>query len=165
MKMNKVLYVFFILLGFFSNISFSQEKKDTSKFYLSDEFIRTLYLIEVGEEEPELPNHICLKLYNSFEDDVILKVNNDILYEGTLYKNTGHKFALFMIDKRNYNDFILFQYYSKRYNTKIEVALDTRYGSTSIDIGMGEHLPPEDWEGPYPIKCTIVYRMSGCTSL
>jgi|SRR5690554_1585264 len=163
--MNKELYIFFILLGFFSNISFSQEKKDTSKFYLSNQFIRILYAIEVGEEEPEYPNYICLKLYNSFEDDVILKANNDILYEGTLYKNTGHKFALFMIDKRNYNDFILFQYFSKRFNTKVETVLDTRYGCSFVSLSMGEHLPPKDWEGFYPIKCTIVYRMSGCTSL
>lgn len=165
MKMNKALHVFFILLGFFSNISFSQEKKDTSEFYLSDQFIRTLYLIEVGEEEPEFPNHICLKLNNSFEDDVILKANNDTLYEGVLYKTTGHEFTLYMIDKRNYNDFILFQYYSKRYNTKVETVLDTRYGCALISLDMDEHLPLKDWEGFYPIKFTIVYRMSGCTAL
>src|SRR5690625_938973 len=99
--MNKEHYIFFILLGFFSNISFSQEKKETSKFYLSNQFIRILYEIEVGEEEPEYPDYICLKLYNSFEDDVILKADNDSLYEGTLYKSKDHKVDVFMIDKRD----------------------------------------------------------------
>lgn len=162
-KLITMKYLFCILISF--NLSAQVE---FDKFSFAEDCIEVFYLSESGKlayEDRIDSNHIFLKFYSDFDDSIILMANSEVLFEG-ISKYTGDCGSrLFVIDKRIHGDFILLKFYSTKFKTKIETPLDSRFDCVLVSFCMGTNIPPIDWYGAYPIKCSLSYRMGGCLGI
>lgn len=164
-KINK--YYFIIIFFTCLNINAQDPFED---YYYSEEEICIYYnAVGLTNEEKESislldSETLYLRIFNYFDDSVSLMIGKDFIYSGKFKATYDDDYAGRYFNVSEYKDGrpILLKYISHKYKTKIEVPIDTRFGCVILDFDMDDHLPPEDWNGFWPIQCIISYQRGSC---